>query len=66
MDSWGMVGWSSMVDRGRGVVSTIRPGSSNSEEGSSNESLKGRNIEMSRIKNVLEMIQSSLTNKDYL
>ena len=40
MDSWGMVGWSSMVDRGRGVVSTIRPGGGNSEEGSSDESLK--------------------------
>ena len=66
MDSWGVVGWGSMVDRGRGVVSTIRPGSGNSKEGSSNESLQGRNNEMSRMKNVLEMIQSSLTNKDYL
>ena len=35
-----MVGWGSVVGRGGGVVSTIGPGGGNSEEGSSDESLK--------------------------
>ena len=72
MNSWGMVGWGSMIDRGRGMVSTIRPGGSNSEEGSSNESLQGRNNKLTRMNNFLEkannfgLINNSYFVNDYL